>query len=108
LNPKPQQVIQSIKKPDCSLESNKNFSETLSSNSWRPGPGEVARVTKMSSTYDVTDKKRASPKQKKFFQVKTTSLATCFDALTRSVTRTGVEIFLRKPTCESAVVMHTA
>jgi len=28
---------------DCGIVSNKNFSEILPSNSWRPGPGEVGQ-----------------------------------------------------------------
>ena len=44
MNPKPQQVIQSIKRLwDCSLISNKNFSEILPSNGLDPGPGEVGQ-----------------------------------------------------------------
>jgi len=43
LNPKPQQVIQSIKRLDYSLVSNKNFSEIQPSNALRPGPGEVGQ-----------------------------------------------------------------
>jgi len=38
-------------------------------------------------------KKTTSPKQKIFFQVRTRRFAASFDASTRSVTRTGVEIY---------------
>jgi len=31
------------KESDCSLVSNKNFSEILPSNGWRPGPGKVGQ-----------------------------------------------------------------
>ena len=48
---------------DCSLKSNKNFSEILPSNGWRPGPGEVGQK---SSTYDVTHKKPTPPSKKIF------------------------------------------
>jgi len=41
LNPKPQQVIQSLKRLDCSLVSNKNLSKILPSSSLGPGPDEV-------------------------------------------------------------------
>jgi len=44
LNPKPQQVIQSIKRLGfCSLVSSKNFSEILPPNGWRTGPGKVGQ-----------------------------------------------------------------
>jgi len=39
------------------------------------------------------------PQPKNFFRVQTGRLVTSFDASTRSVTRTGVEIFPRKATC---------
>jgi len=39
-----------------------------------------AKVAKKSSTYDVTDKKPATPKKKMFFQVQTGRLAVSFDA----------------------------
>jgi len=67
------------------------------------GQVKLAKVDKKSSTYDVTDKKPASPKQKKIFCVQTTRLAVSFDASTRSVTHTGVKIFPRKSTCESVI-----
>jgi len=41
----------------------------------------------------------AFPKQKIFFRVQTRRLAASFDASTRSVARTGAEIFPRKATC---------
>jgi len=47
--------------------------------------------------YDVTHKEPARPKQKIFFRVQTRRLAASFDASTRSVTRTGAEIFPGKP-----------
>jgi len=53
------------KDSDCSLVSSKNFSKILPPNGWRPEPGKVAWK---SSTYDVTHKKSALPKQKKFFE----------------------------------------
>jgi len=40
LNPNPQQVIQVSKDWNCSLVSNKNFSEILLSSSLGTGPGE--------------------------------------------------------------------
>ena len=48
------------------------------------------------------------PQPKNFFWVQTTRLASSFDGLTRSVTRTGAEIFPCKATCESAVFLRTA
>ena len=58
------------KDSDYSLESNKNFSEILPSNSWRPGLGEVGHLWHKSSTYDITHKKPAPPNQKFFFECK--------------------------------------
>jgi len=43
LNPKPQEVIQSSKHSDCSLVSNKNFSEILPSCGLGLGPGKVGQ-----------------------------------------------------------------
>jgi len=43
LNPKPSKLSKVSKDSDCSLVSNKNFSEILPSNSWRPGPGKVGQ-----------------------------------------------------------------
>jgi len=68
----------------------------------------LAKVAKKPSTYNVTDKKPAPPKQKIFFRVQTTRLFASFDALTRSVTGTGAEIFPCKATCESAVFLQIA
>jgi len=47
--------------------------------------------------------KTAPPSQQIFFQVQTTRLATSFDTSTRSVTRTGAEIFPRKTTYDPVV-----
>ena len=43
--------------------------------------------------------KNLHPPSKNFFRVQTRRLAVSFDASTRSVTRTGVEIFPHKATC---------
>jgi len=61
--------------------------------------GKVGQGGLKSSTYDATHKKPALPKQKFFFRVQTRRLAASFDASTRSVTRTGAEIFPCKVTC---------
>jgi len=66
------------------------------------------KVAKQSSIYDITHKKNRIPQAKKFFRVQTRRLAESFDTSTRSVTRTGVEIFLRKATCDPAVFLRTA
>jgi len=39
----PSRLSKVSKDSDCSLESNKNFSEILPSNSWHPGPGNVGQ-----------------------------------------------------------------
>jgi len=69
------------------------------------GQVKLAKVAKKSSTYDVTHKKTASPKQKVFCRVQTTRLPESFDTSTRSVTRTGAAIFPRKATCDPAVFL---
>jgi len=67
LNPKPQQVIQSIKRLAFQPSAKKNFSEMLPSNSLGPGSGEVGQGGLKVSTYDATHKKCATPNQKNFF-----------------------------------------
>jgi len=52
--------------------------------------------------------KNLHPQPKIFFRVRTARLATSFDTFTRSVTRTGAEIFPRKATCDQAVFLGTA
>jgi len=59
-----------------------------------------AKRAKKSSTYDVTYKKPATPKQKFFFECRS-RLAASVDASTRYVTCTGAEIFPRKTTCKA-------
>jgi len=105
LNAKPQQVIQRWKGSDCSLESNKNFSELLPSNGWHPGPGEGGQKVFHLWRHS---KQIRNPQLKNLFRVQTTRLAACFDTSTRSVTRTGAEIFPRKATCDPAVFLGTA
>jgi len=84
---------------DCSLVSSKNFSEILSSNGWRPGPGKVGQGgLKVFHLWSHSTKNRTPP-SKNFFRVQTRRLAASFDASTRSVTQTGAEIFPRKATC---------
>ena len=51
--------------------------------------------------------KNPQPPTKKYFQVETTRLAASFDTSTRSIIRTGVEIFPRKATCDPAVFLWT-
>jgi len=72
------------------------------------GQVKLAKVAKKSSTYDVTDKNLQPPSKKTFFRVQATRLAASFVASTRSITRTGVEIFPRKAKCESAAFLWTA
>jgi len=72
------------------------------------GQVKLAKVAKKSSIYDVTHKKPAPPKQKIFFRVETTRLAVSFDTSTRSVTRTGAEIFPRKATCDPTIFLRSA
>jgi len=67
----------------------------------------LAKVAKKSSTYDITNQKPASPKQKNFFRVHTTRLTVSFDTSIRSVTQTGAEIFPCKATCDPAVFLRT-
>jgi len=71
------------------------------------GQVKLAKVAKKSSTYDVTHNKPTST-TKTFFQVQTRRLAASFDTSTRSVTRTGAEVFPRKATCDPAVFLQTA
>jgi len=76
---------------DCSLVSNKNFSEILQSSGLGPGPSEVVQGgTK-------------NPQPKNIFQVQTTRLAESFEHLTMSVALTGPEKYLRKAMCNSAI-----
>ena len=56
-------------------------------------------MPKKPSTYDVTHKKSAFPKQKIFFQVQAARLAASFETLTGSVALTGPEKFPHKATC---------
>jgi len=56
------------KDSDCSLVSNKNFSEILPPNGWHPGPGKVGQGAQKVPTYEVTHKKNTPPKQKIFFE----------------------------------------
>jgi len=51
------------------------------------------------STYDVTHKKPALPKQKIIFRVQTRRPAESFETFTGSVEHTGPEKFPRKATC---------
>jgi len=102
LNLKPSRSSKVSKDSDCSLVSSKNFSEILPPNDWCPGPGKVGQGGLKVSTYDVTHKKPAPPSKKIFLSAEfflSARLAASFDALTRSVTRTGVEIFPCKATC---------
>jgi len=97
LNPKPQQVIQSIKDSDCSLVSSKHLSEVLPPNGWRPGPGKVGQggLKLMTSL----TKNPQPPSKKFFFRVQTRRLAASFGTFTRSVEHTWPEKFPRKATC---------
>ena len=93
------------KDSNCSLVSNKNFSEILPSNGWRPRPGEVGQKVFHLWCHS---QKNPDPQPKNIFQVQTTRLAESFDTSTRSVTLTGAEIFPRKATHDPAVFLGTA
>jgi len=60
---------------DCSLVSSKNFSEILTPNGWRPGPGKVGQ-----GSLKVLHLWRHSQKKRTFFRVQTRRLAASFDA----------------------------
>jgi len=51
-----------------------------------------AKVAKKSSTYDVTQKKTAPPKQKNFFRVQSTRLADLFEPLNSSLAQWAEEL----------------
>ena len=72
------------------------ISEVVLGSFWLMLPG-LGR--KKSSTYDVTHKKPASPKQKIVFQVQTRRPAAIFETFTGSAEHTGPEKFPRKATC---------
>jgi len=55
---------------DCSLVTNKNFSEILPSNGWRPGPGEVGQGGQKVLHLWRYSQKSATPNQKFFFECK--------------------------------------
>jgi len=82
-----------------SLVSSKNLSAILPPNGWRPGPGKVGQGGLKVLYLWRHSQKTATPKQKIFFWVQTRTLAVSFDTSTRSVTRTGAEIFPCKATC---------
>jgi len=71
-------------------------------NSLSPGQCEV---TQKSSTYDVTDKKSALPKQKIVFRVQTRRLAVSFEGLNSSLPLLAPELRMCKATCDP-VVLH--
>jgi len=73
LNPKSQQIIQSIKKLYCCLVSNKNLSEYCHLTVGAQGQVKWAK----SSTYDVTHKKSTPSKQKIFFKCRLEDLIGC-------------------------------
>jgi len=92
LNPKPQQVIQSIKRLDCSPVSSKNFSEILPPNGWRPGPGKVGQGgLKILHLWCHLQKTR-TPQAKIFFRVKSTILADPFEPLKSSLAQSAEEL----------------
>jgi len=88
------------KDSDSSLVSNKNLSEILPSNDWRPKLGKVGQEVLNLWHHS---KETHNPQPKNFFQVQTTRLVASFDTSTRSVTHTGAEIFPCKATCDPAV-----
>jgi len=56
------------------------------------GQAKWAKVAKKSSTYDVTHKKTAPPKQKNFFQVQSTRLADLFEPLNSSLAQSAEKL----------------
>jgi len=56
------------------------------------GQAKWAKVAKKSSTYDVTHKKNASPKQKLFFRLQSTRLADPFEPLNNSLAQWAEEL----------------
>jgi len=106
---KPQQVSKSSKVSkdlDCSLVSNKKFSEILPSNDLGPGKVNQGGLKVLHLWHH--SQKIHTPNQKSFFQVQTTGLAKSFELLTKSVALTGLEKFLRKVTCNPAAFTWTA
>ena len=61
-----------------------------------------AKVVTKSSTYDVTHKKPALPKQKIFFRGQTRRFAVSFETFTELVEHIGLKKFPRKATCVQA------
>jgi len=99
LNPKPQQVIQSIKDSYCSLVSSKNFSEILPPNGWRTGPGKVGQDGLKVLHLWRHSQKNHIPQAKNFFPVQTRRLAASFETFNGSVEHIGPDKFPRKTTC---------
>jgi len=86
---------------DCSLVSNKNFSEILPSNSWRPeqvklGQGGLKVLHLWRHSHKI-----CTPQAKNFFQVQTRTHASSLEPFTRCVALTRPDKFLRKATCVS-------
>ena len=79
---------------DCSLESNKNFSEIL-------------KWPQNYFTYDVSHKKSTPPNQK-IFLVQTTRLAASFGPLHSSLPLSAPELSARKALCNPVVLVWTA
>jgi len=103
----PSRASKVSKDSDCSLVSSKNFSKILPSNDWCPGPGEVGQGgLKVLHLWRHSQKTR-TPQPKNFFQVQTIRLTASFDTSTRSLTRTGVDIFPHTATCDPAVFLRT-
>jgi len=92
---------------DCSPVSNKNFSEILPSNGLGPGPGEVGQGSLKVSTYDITHKKSATPKQKFFFiaNYKTCQVFSAFGQLSNAL---GTELHSCKAMCDPVVLAQNA
>ena len=84
---------------NSSLVSSKHFSEILPPNGWYPEPGKVGQGGLKVLHLWRHSQKTHTLKQKIFFRGQTRRLAVSFDALTRSITWTGAEIFPRKATC---------
>jgi len=83
LNLKPSKSSKVSKDSDCSLVSNKNFSEILISNGWRPGPVEVGQGGQKVLHLWRHSQKTRIPLPKKFFSSANYKTCRIFKAFNR-------------------------